>query len=351
MAKTIKQRGVTMVYAVAMMGAMAGMTSLAVDYGRVTLAKTEARNAADAASRYGASMLINGPAAAVTAVQAAATQNKIDGAAFNPNATQDIEIGVWNTSSKTFIKTNSSPNAVRVIARRTAARGNAIPTIFGQLIGINSCNVTVESISMRKDPVAINTDVPATASPYLAGMPVGTVSSMNNPHNNPDSAPGQSAVQVTGFTITPGEAMTFDHVAGGANNDIRWSERFNPDGNVGWVIDNYTGRELGKSNMQAPINALVGVFLTDADPRTQTAPEDLYFGTAESRNFSELQPKNGQIFFIGDGKRDDGSAQRLVVPAGATRFYVANWDGFEWNNNVGLRTTRITRLSGVTTVK
>jgi Flp pilus assembly protein TadG len=345
------RHGISMVYAMALMVVLFGITSFAVDFGRLQLARSEAQTAATAAARYGAALLASGNANAIAAAMSAAGQNKIDGVAFAPVAATDIELGVWNISTKTFTATNTQPNAVRVYARRTAARGNAIPTIFAQVLGVRSIDINIDAIAMRKPPIVIENDVPATASPFLAGMPDGTVSSQNNPANNPDSAPNQNPVQVTGLTLTPGDALTFDHVAGGANNDFRWSERFNPDGNIDWVIDNYTGRELGKSNMRSPINALVGVFLTDADPRTQTTPEDLNFSTAAQRNFSQLSPKVGQIFFIGDGKQDDGTPQRFVVPAGATRFYVANWDGWEWNNNIGLRTTRITRLSGVTTVK
>ena len=345
------QRGLSIVYAMALMTVLFGITSFAVDFGRWQLARSEAQVAATAAARYGAALLAAGNTNAIAAAVSAASENKIDGVTFAPVSATDIQLGVWNTASKTFTVTNTSPNAVRVYARRLAARGNGIPTIFAQVLGVRSVDINTEAIAMRKPPIAIENDVTATASPFLAGMPNGTVSSQNNPANNPDSAPNQSPVQVAGFPLTPGDALTFDHVAGGANNDIRWSERFNPDGNTGWVINNYTGRELGKSNMYAPINALVGVFLSDADPRTQTTPDDLNFSTAADRNFSQLSPKVGQTFFIGDGKQDDGTPQRFVVPAGATRFYVANWDGWEWNNNVGIRTTRITRLGGVTTVK
>ncbi len=348
------RRGVSMAYAITVMGAMFGFASFAVDYGRVQVAKTEARTAATAAARYGAMMLPNGSTSAIASAVAAGAQNKVDGKYLTLNAAQDIQIGVWTASTKSFVQTYNSPNAVRVIARRTAARGNPIPTIFAQAIGFKSCDVNEEAIAMLKAPVQIRYDVPATASPYLAGMPNGTMSSLNNPHNSPDRAPTQSPIDATSLSFKPGETLSFDNISGGANNDSQWAARYNPDGNLDWMTGNDTttnSGELCKSNLYAPINALVGVFLTDADPRTRSTPETLDFRTDSSRDFSELKPKVGQVFFIGDGKRANGEAQRFVVPAGATRFYLANWDGYEWNNNVGLRTTMATKLGGVVTVK
>ena len=58
-----------------------------------------------------------------------------------------------------------------------------------------------------------------------------------------------------------------------------------------------------------------------------------------------------QIFFIGDGVDSKGMRQEFVVPAGATRLYVATWDFFEWNNNSGTRTVKVNRPQQIITVK
>ena len=343
------------------MVAMMGVASLAVDYGRTQLVRSQLRAAADAASRNGAMMLRSGAATAIIAASSAAADNSADGQAVSLVASDDIELGYWNTSTRVFQKligsAQANANAIRVVAKRLHTRNNGVPLLFSQMLGKNDADVSGESISMIQPPTIIETDVPATTNPYLAGMPKGTKASLQNPHNSPDTAGKQSPIEVTGLAMREGEVLTFDNIAGGANNDISWSERFQPDGNLSWQPWNKNGviaegqPELGKSNMKAPINALVGVFLTDEDPRSQATPEALTFDTAEKRNFEKLEPKIAQVFFIGDGKRDNGAAQRFVVPKGATRFYLANWDEYEWNNNVGLRTTRITRLGSVVTVK
>lgn len=356
---TLNRRGVSLAYALLLMGVLFGFASFAVDWGRVQLAKTQLRAGADAASRHGAMLLATSPTAAINAAAAAAGDNKVDGSTLVLDKNADIELGFWDVTTRKFTRYTGAnlkyANAVRVVARRTAARGNAIPTVFAQLLGHKSADISAESIAMLKPPTVIEHDVPATASPFLAGMPTGTVSSLNNPHNSPDYAPTQSPVQVN-LAFKDGEALTFDNIAGLANNDNNWTADHNPDGNLSWFTWNEDksgpkGPEHGKSNLYAPINSLVGVFLTDAVPTNANAPESLNFAMASQRNFEELKPKIGQVFFIGDGTRDNGDTQRFVVPKGATRFYVANWDGYEWNNNIGSRTTRITRLGSVVTVK
>jgi hypothetical protein len=46
-----------------------------------------------------------------------------------------------------------------------------------------------------------------------------------------------------------------------------------------------------------------------------------------------------------------GIKQNFVVPAGATRLYLASWDFYEWNNNAGYRNVRISRPGRLVTVK
>ena len=56
--RTRGSRGTVMVWAIVSMVALMAFVSLAVDMGRVQLAKTELQRAADAAARYGATGLV-----------------------------------------------------------------------------------------------------------------------------------------------------------------------------------------------------------------------------------------------------------------------------------------------------
>ncbi|MCB1162483.1 hypothetical protein KDL67_07305, partial [bacterium] len=46
-------------------------------------------------------------------------------------------------------------------------------------------------------------------------------------------------------------------------------------------------------------------------------------------------PALKQTFFIGDGRTGSGEIQQVIVPAGATRLFLANMDSCEFLNNIG----------------
>lgn len=79
---------------------------------------------------------------------------------------------------------------------------------------------------------------------------------------------------------------------------------------------------------------LVGVFLGPL--ASSKAPAALDFSeAARSESFAELAPLIGQTFFIGDGSTKSGLNQRFVIPAGATRFYLAFADAFGFQGAPG----------------
>jgi len=363
--KRTGKRGFSMIYAVATMGVMFGFGSLAVDWGRVQLAKTQARAAADTASRYAAATLGTNPSAVYTAAITAAAQNKVDGTAMVLE-NSDITVGYWNTATRTFTANSSYPNAVRVVAHRTAGRGNAIPLAFASVIGRKSCDVNAESISMLVPGTNVDQLVSAQSNPFLSGMPAGTVASGINPHGNPDYAGTASTPKASpktvGMTIAGAQTFTFDSISGDARHDPNLAY-FQPDGELGDIGHNNLTvgdagskssvmyNEHGIADAWVPINALVGVFVDDNQPDATAAPENLDFRTAASRDFATLKPKLKQVFFIGDGLKSDGTVQQFVAPKGATRLFLATWDFYEWNNNAGNREVIIKRPAQVITVK
>jgi hypothetical protein len=136
------------------MVALGLLLSLAVDYGRAQVAKTELMRAADAAARAAAA---NVPAD-LTAARATASQfaalNSADGSAVNL-LDSDIVFGSWDPATKTFTALNgvalANANAVQVTARRSTATGNAVPLMLASLFGRGSCDVhaTVVAISAK----------------------------------------------------------------------------------------------------------------------------------------------------------------------------------------------------------
>ena len=191
------------------------------------------------------------------------------------------------------------------------------------------------------------TVVPGPASPYLAGMPPGSTCCLDPIPPN-DTAPAQSPAQVLGIPLVPGTVLTFS-VSGGVSNQATVPPTNIPDGDA-FFTSPFTGLPgtddgNGIARMNAPVNALVGVFLDDGVPSTSPAPPGLDFSDGGlGRAFGQLCPGLKQPFFIGDGLTGHGAGapQQFVVPGGATRLFLGTVDGFDWNTNIGAYGVQVT---------
>ena len=198
------------------------------------------------------------------------------------------------------------------------------------LTGLAVVMLTLGGIAGVANATTVNVIVPGTSDPWLAGMPDGSTASYE------DSAPGQSPVQVAGLQLTSSDILTFT-VTGSVNNDPG-NSGLGPDG--GYNYSHQSGAENGISSIAAPMNSLLGVFLGDQQPNLSTAPNMLDFSS--SQNFLSLSPELKQVFFIGNGLTDGGNLQKIVIPNGATRFYLGSMDGYGWLNNSGSFTVAAT---------
>lgn len=162
--------------------------------------------------------------------------------------------------------------------------------------------------------------VPGTSNPWLAAMPDGTTSRGDTA---PDHAP------VLAGAVEPGAAYSFSVT--GAVTHTGAAGGPGPDGAS--PISHAPGAIFGKSGLRAPINALLGVFL--GETQRDMPAETLDYGPAATRDQPETIPELGQVFFIGDGRTSDGSAQSFIAPKGATRLYLGTMDGWGWYNNAG----------------
>ena len=101
-----------LIYMVLILVALMGIASLAVDIGRVQVAKTQLRGAADAAARYGAAAMPNGISAVQAAAIDAANDNKADGTTVTI-VSSDVEFGLWTTTSRNFAPARSPCSLAR----------------------------------------------------------------------------------------------------------------------------------------------------------------------------------------------------------------------------------------------
>lgn len=167
--------------------------------------------------------------------------------------------------------------------------------------------------------------VPGYSDPWLAGMPNGSKASGS------DVAPAQSPVRAS-QSISAGQKFTFS-VSGWTSHT---GSKSGPGPDGGTVrFHHQKGAENGISDVTAPANSLVGVFLGSARPNKSAAPTALSFNTVASRNFQSLSPKLKQVFFIGDGLNGNGRAQTFVAPKGVTRLFLGSMDAYGYYNNSG----------------
>jgi hypothetical protein len=126
--------------------ALIGICSLAVDFGRVEVAKTELERASDAAARAGALDLPSNSSQASTDAITCGGYNTVDGTPLVLQA-GDVLVGKWNIANKTIDTSSNYPNAVQITAHRDSTRGNPIQCIMGQSIGIANCNLTYTCVA------------------------------------------------------------------------------------------------------------------------------------------------------------------------------------------------------------
>jgi uncharacterized repeat protein (TIGR01451 family) len=172
----------------------------------------------------------------------------------------------------------------------------------------------------------ITVTVPGTANPWLAGAANGSTAAGG------DSAPNQSPVMLG---VNDGDELKF-YVSGWAG--YQPGSESGPDGDWNGSFGEHDhGVENGIGGIDnAPVNALVGVFLDDSTPQAGTEPEAWdYSRVSGLRDTSFQLPALKQPFFIGNGVAAGSDRQSFYVPAGATRLFLGVMDGTGWNNNTG----------------
>jgi RHS repeat-associated protein len=165
-------------------------------------------------------------------------------------------------------------------------------------------------------------NVLGTSDPYLAGQPDGASA------DSGDTAPAESPVLASGVALTPGQPLMFTILAGLI------------DGSAGKGGSGISHAALnGISGLLAPGGSLVGVFLGPNLPDPASAPAMLDFYDTTSvpggLDYQSLSPQPDQVFFIGDGRTSKGDVRQIIVPAGATRLYLATAGGGGWHGNSG----------------
>ncbi|MCA9043701.1 MAG: VWA domain-containing protein [Planctomycetaceae bacterium] len=145
------RRGVLIVWIALCLIIIMAFVAYSVDLGLMVTCESELQNAADAGSMSGARALRNGRTAAIDTAQIWAEKNSAAGELVSLVPSEDVEIGIWDRDTDSFVpvpaSSSTSPNAVRVTCRRQAARGTGLPLSFAPMIGVNSADLSASSVT------------------------------------------------------------------------------------------------------------------------------------------------------------------------------------------------------------
>lgn len=152
-------RGAAAVMVALTLTVLLAMAAAAIDIGHALVARNELQNSADAAALAGARTLgiayegmtpaemaiytLTGgdQAAIVAAAQTTSVLNKAAGVDVSVNAA-DVQVGLWNSATRTFTPTANQPRSVRVITHRDGSANGPISTFLANVVGMSSVNVS-----------------------------------------------------------------------------------------------------------------------------------------------------------------------------------------------------------------
>jgi uncharacterized membrane protein len=138
--RTGSERGAILVHAAIAMLALMAFNALVIDYGSLWLSRSQAQNAADAAALAGAlSLAFDDPddiPRAQSAAAAAGEANLVLGAPPSIIPATDVTMVACPPGSPGLPDT-----CIRADVYRSAARSNALPTFFAQIMGITSQDI------------------------------------------------------------------------------------------------------------------------------------------------------------------------------------------------------------------
>ena len=206
------QRGVTLSLVAVLMVVLLAMGAAAIDVGHALVARNELQNASDAAALAGvralgviytgltpaaqqAYVLTAGDRATIVSrAQTAALANHAAGVPITINAA-DIQVGIWNPTTRVLTPTVNQPKDVRVIARRDGSANGPISTFLAKAVGMTSVNVTAAATAELSavgstSPGALNVPFAISQYYFTSGFGCGNVITFYPSNGTPQSCAG-----------------------------------------------------------------------------------------------------------------------------------------------------------------
>jgi hypothetical protein len=166
------------------------------------------------------------------------------------------------------------------------------------------------------------TTVDGQANIYIAGIA------------SPPALSGGTGFAPVAIAVTPGQVISFSSITGLVNCCGVAVDTL-PDGGSSYATS--LSALHGISGIAAPVQMfLAGVFGTATNPLGAAPPALNFTAGGLGTDFSGLSPALWQSFFIGDGRRLDGTTlQTFTAPALATVLYLGFADGLGFSGSPG----------------
>ncbi len=145
------RRGSTLALAAIFMVLMLGMVSFAVDMGYVMLVRTQLQVAADSAAIAAAAANMNDPQNEVVATASQYAEYHASGGKNVQLNPADVELGVWDFSTRRFTPSAWNSNAVRVTTRRDSTTNGEAVLFFAKVLGVDSVALSTEAVAAFVD--------------------------------------------------------------------------------------------------------------------------------------------------------------------------------------------------------
>lgn len=146
--RSASRHGISLLWLILLIPVLLGFSALAIDLGVMHVWRTRCQTAADAAARAAAQALIEVPGDLVysegQAVHYAEANLPDEGTVLDLD---DVVFGHWDSGTRTFTPSESAPNAVQVIVRRSEVNDNPLPMLFAPIWGRTEGNVSARAIA------------------------------------------------------------------------------------------------------------------------------------------------------------------------------------------------------------
>jgi hypothetical protein len=135
------------VLSAAFVAVMLGMVAFAIDVGYVMLVRAQLQVAADSSAMAAAARLGKPLEEIIASADEYAGYHLAGGRPVEIDSS-DVELGLWDSNTRTFTPTQAMGNAVRVTSRRDASAGGEAPLFFARIFGHRSFRMSASAVAM-----------------------------------------------------------------------------------------------------------------------------------------------------------------------------------------------------------